>query len=166
MIQGSPCPACKHEQPASIALKINQKSLFFDFSKLSLWEITKRRAELKLDFVINFILYIVATLGILFLAFYGYKQFTSQEVQLPLGLLRADFWEITNIYIRLFLISFLLDLYLIYRMARREELEKYVIKKEYERQPKTTETQPKSIDITQAFSNQALNVLEEVYLTA
>ncbi|HBH46656.1 MAG: hypothetical protein A2445_02595 [Candidatus Jacksonbacteria bacterium RIFOXYC2_FULL_44_29] len=165
-VGSAPCPECSQTGKAPVYLKIGQKTFFFDFNKLTPWEITKRRSLLKLDFVINFTLYCIAGLGILLLAFYIYQRVIALKVSLPLGFLAKDFWLINNIYLRLFLFTFLSDLYLIYRFARQEELEEYVIKKEYARFPKPGGEKPRLIDITETFNHLTRNILEETFFLA
>ncbi len=148
-------------------LILDHRKLYFDFSKVKFLEINKRRLILKLNFIINFFLYITALTGVLCLSYYIYRTISSfNNFSLPLDLLTKSFWNINNIYLKLFLFSFLLDLYLIYRLSRAEERQRYVIKQDYQTPLKSQKQTEKAINITEAFSESAVQIIEQAYQLA
>jgi len=138
--------------------------MHFDFNKINFLEISTRRMVLKLNFIINFFLYTTALAGILCLSYYIYHTISGfDNFSLPLDLLTKHFWNINNIYLKLFLFSFLLDLYLIYRLSRTEERQRYVLKKDYQTHAKNQEQREEIINITEAFSESARQIIEQAY---
>lgn len=160
------CRECVGQGKPAVSLRLEDKWLFFDFSQLRAANIFQRRMTVKLDFIIDLFLYLVATVGFLCLAYYLYQQFSSREVELPLGLLKSDFWQLSSVYLRVFFGILMIDYFLIYRLAYREEQEQVVMHKEYQRFPvPTPATMPgRWVNVTDTFDEQARAMIEDAYL--
>ncbi len=164
-LSGAECPTCRGNEEQALSATLLNMRLFFNFQKVTEWNIGARRAAFTVDTVINFLLRLIGGVGILFLAFYVYQRIVSLNVNIPLGLFSSDVWNLQSPYLRVFFATFLLDLYTIYRTMRAQELETYVIKKEYQ-ENKKMDAQVRSVAINGAFSRFALEVIENAYLFA
>ena len=149
-------------------LSLENVLLYFNFRSFSLFSIAKRRAIIRVEFIINFVLYLAATVGILFLSFHIYKGLVSSNAGLPAVFFQASFWDVHSIFLRVFFITLLTDLYLFYRLSRAEELHVRVVKKTYQKNetPAIPSTKKVFRDMTPAFSSDALATLEEAYQLA
>ena len=136
LISGAACPTCRGNEEQALSATLLNTRLFFNFEKVTEWNIAARRAAFTVDTVINFSLRLIGGVGILFLAFYIYRQILSLNINIPLGLFSSDVWNLQSPYLRVFLATFLIDLYTVYRTMRAQELEMYVIKKEYQKNEK------------------------------
>ena len=165
LISEAKCPTCRGNEEQALSATLLNTRLFFNFEKVTEWNIAARRAAFTVDTVINFSLRLIGGVGILFLAFYIYRQILSLNINIPLGLFSSDVWNLQSPYLRVFLATFLIDLYTVYRTMRAQELEMYVIKKEYQENEKR-DAQIRSVSINRAFSRFALEVIENAYLFA
>lgn len=165
MIQGAACPACRGRDEQAISATLLNNRLFFDFQKIRQWNITARRAAFTTDKVITILLRLAGGIGILFFVFYIYRYVAPGVVELPLGLFARGAWNPENPYLRVFFVTFLVDFYAVYRTMRAEELEMYVIKKEYRENTGAT-TRASLVAVNGAFSREALETIENAYLFA
>lgn len=164
-IQSADCSKCRNQNSASATLNINNKRLFFDFSRITPFGIATRRTVLKTDYIINVILFFIGAFGALFLGYFFYSRVLALNVSLPLGLFSKDFWQIKSWYMRLFFLSFAVDLYTFYRIKRQGELRQFVEKKEYGA-AEAKKQSATAASINGAFSLACMQVIESAYSIA
>lgn len=166
VILEAPCPACRGDEARSLSATLLNHHLFFDFRKIREWNINARRVALTTDMAISLTSRLIGGIGVFFLAFYIYRYIiVGADAELPLGLFARSVWNLDSPYLRVFFATFLIDLYALYRAMHDEELEKYVIKKEYH-EPKTRGESESLTAINGAFSREALETIENAYLFA
>ena len=170
-IRESACPACVLQKMPPLYGVVEGSAVFFPFASVTSLAIAERRAVLKLDFIINFLFFLIGGFGIFLLGFFFYTQLIATKIVLPLGLFSPAFWDIRSIYFRMFLFTFFGDIYLSYRLSRKEEREQRVIKKTYHKShadgdAKQNKEVKRWIDVKGAYSEEVIAIIEETYLAA
>ena len=115
-------------------------------TRISKARIYLRRQKIKLDLLINLMAYIIAVLGFLSLLWWSYSEMAAGA-----GLSLAVF---QNYYFRLFFYSFIVDLFLIYRLTLIEDRKKKI-------NPRDSQA-----NAAAALSSAAQEVLDDSYLLA
>jgi ATP-dependent Clp protease ATP-binding subunit ClpC len=144
----------KKEDGLVSVIFLNNK-LFFG-KKLKSSTIRLRRLKKNLDFLVDFLAYLVAVAG--FLSFFYWVYLNFDYISNNFSYL-FDFWKSDSSYILFFLISLFFTMFVIYRtsekMAALKKIKKIKEKKKI-----------KNFDISSSLNEEMLTVLEDAYLLA